>query len=115
MAAFGSDTQSWKTTPFLGSLPAPCRLLAGSVRWGCPLSSLDQRSIIIFLHLKGLSAKDIQTKLVELFRYDAIAYSTVTKHTWKDLILQSEPEPKAEDGAEDQGFSVPDSGILDAR
>jgi hypothetical protein len=75
---------------------------------------MDQRSIVVFLHLKGLSAKakDVHTKLVQVLESDIIAYSTVTKYMRNDIILQNEPE--AEDRAEDQGFSITGNAILKA-
>jgi hypothetical protein len=44
--------------------------------------SMDQRSIAVFLHLKGLSAKakDVHTELLQVVGPDAIAYSTVRKY-----------------------------------
>jgi hypothetical protein len=75
---------------------------------------MDKASIVVFLHLKGLStkAKDIHTELVQVLRSDVIAYSTVTKDIWNDVILENESE--AEDRAEDQGFSITDDAILEA-
>jgi hypothetical protein len=75
---------------------------------------MDQRSIVVFLCLKELSvkAKDGYTKFVHGLGPDAIAYSTVTKYIWNNVILQNESE--AEDGAEDQGFSITDNAILEA-
>jgi hypothetical protein len=75
---------------------------------------MDQRSSVVFFHLKGLSAKakDAHTELVEVFGSDSIAYSTVTKDIWNDVLSQDEPE--AEDRAEDQGFSITDNAILEA-
>jgi hypothetical protein len=65
------------------------RLFHGSVRGARSLSSVDQRSILGFLHLKELSAKatDVDTELVQVLRSDAIAYSTVTKNIRNDVIL----------------------------
>jgi hypothetical protein len=58
----------------------------------------------VFLHLKGLSAKDIHNELVQALGSNAIACSTVTNHIGNSVILQNEPE--AGDRAEDQGFSI---------
>jgi hypothetical protein len=72
---------------------------------------MDQRSIVVFLHLKRLSAKvkakakakvkakakDVRTELVQVFGSDSIAYSIVTKYFQNDVILQNEQE------AEDKG------------
>jgi hypothetical protein len=75
---------------------------------------MDQRSIVVFLHLTRLSAKakDVHTELVQVLGSDAIAYLTVTKDIQKDVILQNEPE--AEDRAEDHAFSITDNAILEA-
>jgi hypothetical protein len=74
---------------------------------------MNQRSIVVFLHLKGLStkAKNVHTELVQIFESDVIAYSIVTKYIRNDIILQNEPE--AEDRVEDQGFSITDNTILE--
>jgi hypothetical protein len=63
--------------------------------------------------MKGLSAKakDVHIELEQGHVSDAIAYSTVTKDMLNDVILQNELE--AEDRAEDQGFSIQDSAILE--
>jgi hypothetical protein len=73
---------------------------------------MDQRPIVVLLHLKGLSAKDVHTELVRVLGSDAIAQWTMTKYMRNDAILQNEPE--AEDRTEDQGFSISDNGILEA-
>jgi hypothetical protein len=75
---------------------------------------MDQRSIVVFLHLKRLSAKakDVHTELVQVLGYDSIAYSTVTKYAQNDVILENEPEVK--DRAEDQSFSITDNAIPEA-
>jgi hypothetical protein len=57
---------------------------------------MDQRSIVVFLHLKELSAKDIHPELVRVLGSDAIAYSIVTKYIRNDIILQNEPKPRIE-------------------
>jgi hypothetical protein len=109
MTAFGSDPQSWRKNSFLGSLAIP---------FGKPVreavSSLDERSIVVCLHLTGLSAKakDVHTEFGQVLGSDAIAYSIVTKHIRNDVILQNEPE--AEDRVEDQGCSITDNAILEA-
>jgi hypothetical protein len=43
---------------------------------------MDQRSIVVFLHLKGLSTKDVHTELEQVLRSDDddIIYSTATKY-----------------------------------
>jgi hypothetical protein len=53
---------------------------------------MDQRPIVVFLYLKGFSAKDIHPKLVQVLASDAIAYATVTKNLRNNLIVQNEPE-----------------------
>jgi hypothetical protein len=75
---------------------------------------MDQRSILVILHVKELSAKakDVQTELVQVLGSDAITYSSVAKYIRNYAILQN--EPKAEDRAEDQGFSIADNAILEA-
>jgi hypothetical protein len=75
---------------------------------------MNQKSIVVFLHLKGLSAraKDVHTELVQVLGSDAIASSTVTKKIQDDVILQNEPE--AEDMAEHQGFLITNNAILEA-
>jgi hypothetical protein len=73
---------------------------------------MEQRSIVVFLRLKRLSAKDVHTELSQVLESDAITYSTVTKYLRNNAILQNEPE--AEDRAEDQGFSINDNAILEA-
>jgi hypothetical protein len=65
----------------------------------------------VFFHLKGLSIPYLHTESVQEVRPHAIAYSTVTKYIRNDAILQNEPE--AEDGVEDQGFSIPDNVNLE--
>jgi hypothetical protein len=95
-----------KKETIFGSLTAPFVKAARS--------SMDQRSIVVFLHLKGLpaKAKDVHTELIQVLGSDAIAYSTVTKYIRNDLIWQNEPE--AEERAEDQDFWIPDNAILEA-
>jgi hypothetical protein len=63
------------------------RLVSSSVRSVSRLSSMDQRSIVIFLHLKGLlaKAKDLHTEVVQVLGSDAIAYMPVTKHIRNDV------------------------------
>jgi hypothetical protein len=75
---------------------------------------MNQRLIVVFLHVKGLSAKDVHTELRQVFGSDdhLIVYSTVTKYIRNDIILQNELE--AEDRAKDQYFSIPDKAILEA-
>jgi hypothetical protein len=75
---------------------------------------MDQKSIVVSLHLKGFSAKakDIYTKRVQILGSRAIAYSTVTKYIQNDVNLPNEPEAK--DRAEGQGFSITDNAILEA-
>jgi hypothetical protein len=61
-----------------------------------------QKSIVAFLHLKGLSVstKDVHIELVQVLESNATAYSTLTEYVRKDVILQNEPE--AEDRAENK-------------
>jgi hypothetical protein len=53
---------------------------------------MDERSIVVFLHLKGFSAKDVHSELVHVLRSDTIAYSIVAKYMRNDVILQNGPE-----------------------
>jgi hypothetical protein len=75
---------------------------------------MDQGSILVFLHLKRLSAKvkDVHTDLVQVLGPDAIRYSAMSKYVSNDVILQNEPE--AGDRAEDENFSITDNAILEA-
>jgi hypothetical protein len=57
---------------------------------------MDQRLIALFLHLKGLSAKEVDTELVQVLGSDAITYLTVRKYLQNDIILQNEHEPGTE-------------------
>jgi hypothetical protein len=74
---------------------------------------MDQKSIVVFLHLKRLSAKakDVHTELVQVLGSDVISYPTVAKYIRNDAILQNKPE--AEDRAENRGFSIADNAILE--
>jgi hypothetical protein len=69
---------------------------------------MDQRSIIMFLHPKEFSTKDVHTELVQVLGSDddAIAYLTVTKYIRNDVILQNDPEPESKDRAEDSPQSL---------
>jgi hypothetical protein len=69
---------------------------------------MNQRSIVVFLYLKGFSikvkvkvkakakakakvkARDVHIELVQVFGSGAIPYSTVTKYIRNDVILQNE-------------------------
>jgi hypothetical protein len=75
---------------------------------------MDQRPIVVFLHLKSLSAKakDVHMEHVEVLGSDAIASSAMTKHIQNHVIVQNKPE--VEDRAEDQSFSITDNVILEA-
>jgi hypothetical protein len=70
------------------------RFLDGSVREVRIFSSIDQRPRVVFLQLKGLSAKakDTHAELGHVLGSDVIACSIATKHI-----------------AEDQGFSIIDT------
>jgi hypothetical protein len=41
---------------------------------------MDQRSIALFLSMKGLSAKAIHQELVQTLAAEAVAYRTITWH-----------------------------------
>jgi hypothetical protein len=62
---------------------------------------LYQKSNLVFLHVKGLSAKAkvVRTELVHMLGSDAIAYSTVTKYIGNDAILQDEAKDRAWSGS----------------
>jgi hypothetical protein len=78
---------------------------------------MDQKSMIVVFHMKGLSANDVHTELGKVLGSDdddVIADSIVTRHRQNDVISQNEPEPEADDRAEDQGFSITDNAILEA-
>jgi hypothetical protein len=55
---------------------------------------MDQKSIVVFLRLKRLSAKAkyVYAELVQPLGSDGIAYSIVTKYIRNDVILQNQPE-----------------------
>jgi hypothetical protein len=74
---------------------------------------MGQRSIVAFLHLKGLSAKakDVHTELVQVLGSNTIAYSIVTKCLRNDVILQNERE--VANRVEDRGFSIKYNAILE--
>jgi hypothetical protein len=94
------------------------------------LSNINQKSIVVFLHLKELSTKNVHIELVQVqvqvqvqvLRPDAIACSTMTKNIRNNVILQNESkleaeveaEAEAEDRAKDQAFSITDIAILKA-
>jgi hypothetical protein len=63
------------------------------------VANLDQRSIVVFLHLKGFSAKvkDVHTELADVLGSDAIAYSTVTKYIRKMSFYKMNQKPRIED------------------
>jgi hypothetical protein len=75
-------------------------------------------SIVMNLHLKGLSAKvkakakDVHTKLPQVLGSDAVTSPTVTKYMRNDAIWQNESE--AEDRAEDQDLSITYNAIMEA-
>jgi hypothetical protein len=41
---------------------------------------MDQRSICLFLAMKGLSAREVHSELVAVLGLDVIGYSTVTRY-----------------------------------
>jgi hypothetical protein len=75
---------------------------------------MDQSSIVRFPHLQLFSAKDIRAELVQVLVSNAVADLILTKYRRNDIILQNEPEPEADDRAEDQSFSSPANVILEA-
>jgi hypothetical protein len=61
-----------------------------------PSGTMDQRSICLFLAMKGLSAREVDNELVAVLGLDAIAYSTVTKCLRQRQFLVIFPEPSDE-------------------
>jgi DNA-binding MarR family transcriptional regulator len=57
---------------------------------------MDQRSICLFLTMKGLSAREVHAELVAIVGLDAIAYSTVTKSVQQRQFPAIFPEPSDE-------------------
>jgi len=70
---------------------------------------MDQRSIVLFLHQKGMNAQMIHSELVEVLREEAVGYSTVTKY-----LRQSYFSSTQEVSAEDPSDGVIDHAILEA-
>jgi hypothetical protein len=69
------------------------KLFNNSVPESHPPSNINQKSTVMLLHVKGLSAKDVHTKLAQVLRPDgAIAYSTITKYIRNNIALQNKPE-----------------------
>jgi hypothetical protein len=57
---------------------------------------MDQRSICLFLAMKGLSGRDVHNELVAVLGLDAIAYSTVTSYLWQRKFPAISSEPSNE-------------------
>jgi hypothetical protein len=65
---------------------------------------MDQRPIVLFLSMKGLSAQDIHGELVTVLGSDAIGYSMVTKDLRQTRVppipmetLEKPPNPVTDD------------------
>jgi hypothetical protein len=80
------------------------RIINDSVRSGHTLGSMDQKSIVVFLHLKEFSAKakvkvkakDVHTELLQIFESDVITYLTVTKYIRNDIFCRMNQKPRIE-------------------
>jgi hypothetical protein len=70
---------------------------------------MDQRSIILFLAMKSLSARDIHNELVAVLGFDAVGDSTVTKY-----LRQSRLPPIILYMLEPPTTTVTDDAILNA-
>jgi hypothetical protein len=70
---------------------------------------MNQRSICLFLAMKGLSARDVHNELVAVLGPDAIAYSTVTSDLRQRQIPAISSEPSNESPT-----AILDDAILDA-
>jgi hypothetical protein len=69
---------------------------------------MDQRSIVLFLAMKGLSARAVHDELVAVLVSNAIAYSTVTKY-----LRHSQLPPIIADPLVEPPTTVTDGAILD--
>jgi hypothetical protein len=69
---------------------------------------MDQRPIVLFLSMKGLSAQDIHGELVAVLGFDAIGYSTVTMYRRQTRI-----PPISMDTLEKSPNNITDDAILD--
>jgi hypothetical protein len=70
---------------------------------------MDQRSIDLFLPMKGLSARDIHNELVALLSFDAIACSHVTSRLRQRQLPAISSEP-----SDEPPTTILDDAILDA-
>jgi hypothetical protein len=70
---------------------------------------MDQRSIRLFLAMKGLSAKDVHNELVAVLGPDAIAYSSVTSYPRQRQFPAISSEP-----SDEPPTAIIDGAILDA-
>jgi hypothetical protein len=70
---------------------------------------MDQRSICVFLAIKGVSAQAIHSELVAMLGSDAIASSTATKYPrqWQFPAIPCQP-------SEESPTTIIDDAILDA-
>jgi hypothetical protein len=70
---------------------------------------MDQRPIVLFLSMKGLSAQDIHGELVTVLSSDAIGYSTVAKY-----LRQTRRPPIPMETLEKPPNTITDDTLLDA-
>ena len=70
---------------------------------------MDQRSICLFLAMKGLSATDVHNELVAVLDPDAITYSTVTSYLRQRQFPAISSEP-----SDEPPTTIIDDAILDA-
>jgi hypothetical protein len=70
---------------------------------------MDQRSICLFLAMKGLSSRDVHNELIAVLGSDAIAYSTVTSY----LRQRQFPDISSE-SSDELLTTIIDDAILDA-
>ena len=55
---------------------------------------IDYRSIVIFLHKKGKTAREITVEINETFQQDVIGYSTVTRHLRSEAFSNNKKDVK---------------------
>jgi hypothetical protein len=64
------------------------------------ISLMDQKAIVFYFHMRGMSLDSIHEDLVRVLGENAVAYSTVTKY------VRSEKFPPKNDGPPSQPISV---------
>lgn len=73
---------------------------------------MDQKSICVFLHKKGLSSEQVHSELVQVLGTEAVAYSTVTKYIRSSSFKAIRDESISEDS--DDETNLIDDAILQA-